>query len=165
MWSKSGFWIAPNWPYLEKEQCATICWHDFILNFFWRCFVSRVKFSYWSKFHVNIITGYGVITIFFYKRLTRNPEIGNTPIWVLPNIWGLGQVRDTKFVTNVSNKMILNAAKCQGYSFYRFCVINGKSTGRRRGGGKITPTEIRVKFYHKMFLAHKFTISYFFNPS
>ena len=33
------------------------------------------------------------------------------------------------------------------------------------GGGKITPTEIRVKFYHKMFLAHKFTISYFFNPS
>ena len=36
------------------------------------------------KFH--IITGSGVITIFFYKGLTRNPEIGNTPVWVLPNI-------------------------------------------------------------------------------
>ena len=69
--------------------------------------------------------------------LTKNPEIGNTPIWVLPNIWRLGQVMDTKFGTNVSNRMLLNAAKCQGYSFYRFWVIKGKPTG---GGaeGKIT---------------------------
>ena len=29
--------------------------------------VSRVKFSYWSRFHVNIITGSGVITIFVYR--------------------------------------------------------------------------------------------------
>ena len=35
---------------------------------------SLVKFSYWSKFHVSVITGSGVITIFFYKGLTRNPE-------------------------------------------------------------------------------------------
>ena len=27
---------------------------------------------------------------------------------------------------NISNKMLLNAAKCQGYSFYRFWVIEGK---------------------------------------
>ena len=63
---------------------------------------------------------------FFYKELTRNPEIGNTRVWVLPNIWRLKQVRDTKFGTNVSNKMLLNAGKCQGYSFYRFWVIRGK---------------------------------------
>ena len=25
--------------------------------------------------------------------------------------------------------MLLNAAKCHGYSFYRFCVIKGKPTG------------------------------------
>ena len=142
MWLKSGFWIASNWPYLEKEQCATICRHDFILNIFWRCFVSRVKFSYWSKFHVNIITGYGVITIFFYKRLTRNPEIGNTPIWVLPNFTP---------ITNVSNKMILNAAKCQGYSFYRFCVINGKPTGRRRGEVKLPQPRLELNFTTKCF--------------
>ena len=80
------------------------------------------KLSYWSKFHVNIITGSGVMTISFYKGLTRNPEIGNTPVWVLPNIWRLGRVMDTKFGTNVSNKMLLNAAKCQGYSFYSFWV-------------------------------------------
>ena len=33
-----------------------------------------MKFSYCSKFHVNMITGYGVMTIFVYKRLTRNPD-------------------------------------------------------------------------------------------
>ena len=36
--------------------------------------------SYWSKFHVNNITGSGVMTIFFCKGLTRNPEIGNTHV-------------------------------------------------------------------------------------
>ena len=30
----------------------------------------------------------------------------------------MGRVKDTKFGTNVSNKMLLSAAKCQGYSFY-----------------------------------------------
>ena len=114
---------------LEKWQWC----HNFLTwrhrQFFWRCFVSHVKFSYWSKFHVNIITGPGVMTIFFYKGLTRNPEIGNTPIWVLPNIWRLGWIRDTKFGTNISNEMLLNAAKCQGYSLYRFWVIKGKPTG------------------------------------
>ena len=43
-------------------------------------FVFLVKVSYLPKFHVNIITGSGVMTISFYKGLTRNPEIGNTPV-------------------------------------------------------------------------------------
>ena len=37
---------------------------------------------------------------------------------------------DTKFGTNVSNRMLLNAAKCQRYSFYRFWINKGKPTGR-----------------------------------
>ena len=41
--------------------------------------VSFVEFSYWSKFHVNIITGFGVMTIFVHKGLTRNPEIEDIP--------------------------------------------------------------------------------------
>ena len=48
--------------------------------FFYAFFVSLVKFSYCSKFHVNIITGSGVMTISFYKGLARNPEIRNTPV-------------------------------------------------------------------------------------
>ena len=79
-------------------------------------------FSYWSNVYVNIITGSGVMTIFFYEGLSKNPEIGNTPIWVLPNIWRLERVRDTKFSKNVSNKMLRNAAKYQGYSFLKFVI-------------------------------------------
>ena len=79
---------------LEKWQwnCISPTWRHH--QFFWNCFVSCVKFSCWLKFHVNIITSSIVMTI--KKELTRNPEIGNNPIWVLPNIWRLGQVRDTK---------------------------------------------------------------------
>ena len=111
------------------------------LRIFWRYFVSLVNFSYLYKFHVNIISGSGIMTILFYKGLTRNPEIGNTSLWILPNSWRLGQVRDKKFSMNVSNKILLNAAKCQGYSFYCFWVIKGIPTG----GGVKLPTDIRVK--------------------
>ena len=62
------------------------------------------------------------------NELTKNLEIRNTPIWVLLNIWGLGGVRDTKFGINVSNEMLLNAAKCQGCSIYCFCIIKRKPT-------------------------------------
>ena len=51
------------------------------------------------------------------------------------------QVRETKFGTNVSNKMLLHAVKCKGHSFYHLLVIKGNPTG-----GKITPppNQIRV---------------------
>ena len=120
----------------KNENDVTVFRHDVNVRFFWRCFVYPVKFSYWSKFHVNIITGSGIITIFFYKGLTRNPEIGNTPVSVLSNIWELGQIMGTKFGTNVSKKMLLNAAKFQGYRFYRSWVIKEKPT---RGGVKLPP--------------------------
>ena len=107
------------------------------------------KFRYWSKFDINVITGSGIMTIFFYKGLTRNSKIGNTPVLVLPNIWRLGQVMNTKFDTNVFNRMLLNAAKFQVYCFHRFWVIKGKPTE----WGKITPlpTQIRVKIRYFWF--------------
>ena len=86
----------------KNENDVIIYWYDVIVKNLWRGFVSFVKFSYWSKFHVNIITGSGIMTTFFYKRLTRNPEIGNTPVWVLPGIWRLGKIIDIKFGMNVS---------------------------------------------------------------
>ena len=121
----------------KNDNDVTVFRHDLNVK---SCFVSLVKFSYWSKFHVNIITGSEIMTIFCYKGLTRNPEIGNTHVWVFSNIWRLGRVMDTKFDTNVSNRRLLNAAKFQGYNFYHFWVIKGKPTG-----GKITsPLQIRV---------------------
>ena len=122
--------LVINW---KNEIDVTICWHDVIVKLFWGCFVSIIKFNFWSEFYVSIITGSGVKAIFLYKGLTRNPKIGNSPVWVLPNIWRLAPVRDAKFGTNVSNEMLLNVAKCQSYSFYCFWVITGKN-----------PTQIRV---------------------
>ena len=34
----------------------------------------------WSKFHVNILIRFGVTTLFVYKGLTRNLEIGNASV-------------------------------------------------------------------------------------
>ena len=77
--------------------------------------------------------GYGIDK---YKIFTAKKQpIINTPVWVLPKIWRKGRAMDTKLGTNVSNRMLMNAAKFQGYSFYRFLVIKGKPTG-----GKITPS-------------------------
>ena len=127
----------------KNNNDVTIFWHDVIVRFFWSFFVTLVKFSYWSRFHVNIITGSGIMTISFCKGLTKNPEIGNTPVWVFPNIWTLGQIMDTKFGTDVSNRMLLNVAKCQGYSFYRFWVI--ELLRENQLGGKIsTPPPPRL---------------------
>ena len=56
----------------------------------WCCHASLVKFIYWYKFHVNIMTGSGIMTIFVYKGLTRNPEIRNTHLEICPisGDWG-----------------------------------------------------------------------------
>ena len=121
----------------------TIFRYDVIAKIFSRCFVSLIKFSYWSKFHVSIITGLLVLELWQFSFIRDWPEIGNTPVWVLPSIWRLGQVGDTKFGANVSSKILLNAAKCQGYSFYRFWVIKWKPT--RWGGCKITPPPIQIR--------------------
>ena len=56
-----------------------------------------------------------------------------------------GQVWDTQFGVNVSNEMLLNAPKCQGYTFYRFWV-KGKPTG----GVKLPiTTHMRVKCWNQ----------------
>ena len=62
-------------------------------------------------------------------------EISSTDIGT--NIWRLGEVRDTKFDKNASKKILLNAAKFQGYSFHR-------GGGGGGGGGREGP-KIRVK--------------------
>ena len=74
---------------------------------FWYCRISLVTFNHWSKFNVNISTGSGVMEIFVYKRLTRNPEIGNTTICVSAHIGRFAWVRGTIFGRNVFNEKLL----------------------------------------------------------
>ena len=120
---ESSFRIALNWPEIGKMTMTSQFANMMPSSVFFDVLFLLSKFSYWSKFHVNIITGSGDMTIYFYKGLTRNPEIGNTPVWVLPNNSRLGRVTNTKISTHVSNEMLLNTAKCQGYSFYLLWVI------------------------------------------
>ena len=125
-----GFRIAADWPKIGQiTMLSQFADRMLSSNFFLRFFISRFNFSYWSKFHVSIITSSWVMTILVYKGLIKNPEIGNVPVWVLPNIWTLGQVEDTKFSTNVCNEKLLNATKFQGYKFYLFWIIKGKARG------------------------------------
>ena len=130
----------------NNDNDVTICWHESIINFFLRCLVSLVRFSYWSKFPAIVITGSGVMTIFFYKVLTRNPVIENTRVWVLHSIWRLGRVSDTKFGKNVSNKVLLIAAKFQVTDLALSEILR-----RNLQGVKLHPllltitTQIRVK--------------------
>ena len=49
-------------------------------DFFGVVFFFLVKFSFLSKFHVNIIICSGVMRFSFYKELTKNLEIGNIPV-------------------------------------------------------------------------------------
>ena len=120
MGPESGFRFALNWPSVAKIRLRSKFPDMTSSSIFFTLFsFSCQVFSYWSKCHVNII-GSGVMTISFCKGLTRNRENGNAPVRVLPNIRRLGGVSNTRFRTNVSNKMLLNAVKCQVYNFYRF---------------------------------------------
>ena len=62
---------SEKWQWLQNF----LIWHH--RQIFWLCFVSLVMFSYWSKFHANIITGSGVMTIFFVRDW---PEIWKSEI-------------------------------------------------------------------------------------
>ena len=59
-------------------------------QYFWRYFVSFVKFNYWSKFHVNIVNGSGIMTISFYKGWPdiRKSEIRPSEFFPKSGDWG-----------------------------------------------------------------------------
>ena len=124
---ESDLWSAPNWSKIRKMAMTshfsdmTSTWNFFdAVLFLFSILVTGPSFMSISSL---------VLELWQFSFIRDWPEIGNTPVWVLPNIWRLGQVMDTTFGMNVSNRMLLNAAKFQSYSFYRFWVMKGKPTG------------------------------------
>ena len=85
---------------MEKDNDITICQHD-IIKFFHVAvfFLSSLITS--PSFMSTLWLVLELWQFFIYKGLTRNLEIWNTHVWVLPNIWRLDQVSDTKFGKNV----------------------------------------------------------------
>ena len=60
-----GIWLldcTKSATYRENSSDAIICWHV-ILEFFLCRRIPFSKFSWWSKFHFDIIIGFGVMTI------------------------------------------------------------------------------------------------------
>ena len=110
--------LAINW---KKDSGFTICQHN-IVRFFWRCHGVLVKFNFWSKFHVNIITGSA-------QEIWKS-EIPSSEFCPIS-----GDL-DKLVILNLARMYLiifLNTSKCQDYSFYRWWVIKEK------------PTECRVK--------------------
>ena len=107
-------------------------WRHNLLNcqFFWRFFVSLNKFSYWSKWNVNIITDSGVMTIFFHKGLTRNLKIEKkkAEFCLISSDWGKLEIPNLPWMSMIMLIMLLNVGEFQVYSHYRFWVIKEKPT-------------------------------------
>ena len=128
--------LPVNW---KNSNGVTIFWHDTIVNFFWRCFVSLAKFRYWSKFHVNINPGFAVMTVYLNKGLIRNLEIGYTPVLVFDK---LEKVNLAQTFLLKCYSMLRNARRVT--TCYRFWVIKGKPVGGE-GWVKLPPATPRLE--------------------
>ena len=79
----------------------------------------------------------------FIKDWPEIQTLETPPSEFLLNIWRLGRVRDTKFGTNVSNKMLW---MLQNAKVTAFIVSELLRENQQGVGGKITtPTQIKVK--------------------
>ena len=140
---ESSFWTAPNWPKIRKVTMMS-------------------QFSEMTSTSI-----FFEVVVFLLSSLVTGPSFMSIS-WLVLELWQFSFIRDwpeirkseiptsefcplsedwSKFGANVSNRMLLNAAKFQGYSFYRFWVIKRKPTG---GWGKITTsplTQIRVNIF------------------
>ena len=67
----------------KNDNGFTISWYDIIVKFFDVVFF-LIKFSYWSKFHVNVITGSGVMR---YWPEFRKFEIPPSEFWPIYGNW------------------------------------------------------------------------------
>ena len=133
---KSGLWTAPNWPEIWKMTVTSQFFDMASTSMFFNVVLFLLS---------NLVTGRSFMSIsslvlelwqFSFIRdwpEIRKSEIPTSEFCPLSEDW-------SKFGANVSNRMLLNAAKFQGYSFYRSWVIKGKPTG----GESPTTTQIRV---------------------
>ena len=134
MWFPECSKLIVNW---KNSSNVTIFRHDVIVNFFDVLFLLS-----------SLVTGPSFISIsslalelwqFSFIRdglEIRKSEIPSSEFFPMSEEWGIPNLART------SLKMLLHAAKCQGYGFYRFWVINGKPVGEGLGV-KLPPTQIK----------------------
>ena len=72
---------------------------------FWSVYVFLVKFSYWSKIHVNIVAGSGV------ARETRKSEIPPSEFFLISGDWGKLGIRNQGWMSLMKSYWMLQNAR------------------------------------------------------
>ena len=126
MHPESSFPIASDWLWIGKTAMTSQFSEMTSSSIFWKVLLFLLSSLVVAPSFMSI--SLLVLELWQFTFIRDWPEIQKSkyPVSVFPNMWRLEQVRNTKFSRNVSNKMLLNAAKCQGSSFYRFWVFKGK---------------------------------------
>ena len=131
MHPESGFRIASNWPEIRRMAMASQFADMTPLSFFSCCFVSLVKFSYWSKFRLNItlVLEFWQFTFIWDWPEIQKSEIPPSEFCPISRDWDELGIPNLAKISLIMSRMLLNVAKYQGYSSYRFWVIKGNPTG------------------------------------
>ena len=118
-------------------------------SFFFRCyFVFLVKFTYWLKFHVNIITGSGVMTFYFIRDWPeiRKLEIPPSEFCPISGDWGGLRIQNLARTTLIKCYWILKNNKITAFIVSEKLRENQQREGK--GESKITPQiQIMVKLW------------------
>ena len=134
MLPESGFWIAPNWPQIEKitmtSKFADITSpSDFFDTVFFLLSNLVIVSSFMSISSL-------VLELYQFSFIRDWPEIWKSEIppsefFSISKDWG--ELEIPNLVWMLLNEMLLKAAKFQCYSFYRFWVINPNKAGLFEG--------------------------------
>ena len=102
----------------KNDNDITNCRHDIIVKFSWRFFVSLVKFSYRSKFHLCIITGSGVMAILFIKDWPeiRKLEIPLSEFCPISGDWGKLEIPNLARMSLIQCYWMLQNAKVTAFT-------------------------------------------------
>ena len=127
---KSGCRIAPNWPYIGKmsmtsqfpDMTSSPTVFDVAL-FLLPSLITGANFMSTSSLVLELRQSYFIRN---WPEI-RKSEISPSEFCPIFGDWGESGIPN--FGKNISNKMFLDAAKCQDYSFYRSWVIKGTHYG------------------------------------
>ena len=88
------------------------------------------------------------MTVFVYKRLTRNSEIKNTPVLVFPNIWSLGKL-EIPNLAQMSVKKVIESFKMLVLQLLPFFTIFELLGENQQGLAKTPPLTHTQTHTHK----------------
>ena len=158
--------MAINW---KNDNGVPICRHD-VIAFILHCFVFLVKFSCWSKFHINIIAWSGVMTVFFYIRdwpAIRKSEIVPSEFCQISGDLGKSRIPNLARMFLIKCYWMLKNTRVAAFSVSEFPESLKKCFSLRRFNF-VNERAIREKFFPRKFLPLKWSVWHpglFWEPS